>query len=100
MGGFTQRLIADVDDREDPLREKLWTIASFIVDSYARDPDLMKVIIVEVTRAANTFGQTHLEKIREAYIGIARIVEQAQRSGELKSRRHSSFCGVSFLWLG
>ena len=27
----------------------------------------MKVIVVEVTRAANTFGRTHLEKIREAY---------------------------------
>ena len=29
---------------------------SFIVDSYRHDPELMKVIIVEVTRAANSFG--------------------------------------------
>jgi len=36
----------------------------------------MKVIIVEVTRAANTFGQTHLAKIREAYDLIAEIVSQ------------------------
>ena len=31
----------------------------------------MKVIIVEVTRAANTFGLTHLSKIRDAYAQIA-----------------------------
>ena len=39
-----------------PAREKLHAIASFIVDSYRHDPELMKVIIVEVTRAANSFG--------------------------------------------
>ena len=61
-----------------PPREKLRAIAAFIVDSYRHEPDLMKVIIVEVTRAANTFGRTHLDKIREAYAGIARIVERAQ----------------------
>ena len=33
----------------------------------------MKVIIVEVTRAANSFGQTHLAQIREAYELIGRI---------------------------
>ena len=60
-------VIADIDRQAIPAREKLHAIASFIVDSYRHDPDLMKVIIVEVTRAANSFGQTHLEKIREAY---------------------------------
>ena len=53
-------LIRDVDTQPLPVREKLGAIASFIVDSYRHDPDLMKVIIVEVTRAANSFGQTHL----------------------------------------
>ena len=48
-------------------REKLAAIAGFIVDSYRHDPELMKVIIVEVTRAANWFGRTHLPEIRQAY---------------------------------
>ena len=42
-------------------------VAGFIVDSYRHDPELMKVIIVEVTRAANSFGRTHLPEIRRAY---------------------------------
>src|SRR4051812_48303489 len=73
--------IAEIDARELPAREKLYGVASFIIDSYRHDPDLMKVIIVEVTRAANSFGALHLDKIREAYLGIAGIVESAREQG-------------------
>ena len=58
-------LIREVDAQPIPVREKLRAIASFIIDSYHHDPDLMKVIIVEVTRAANSFGQTHIGQIRD-----------------------------------
>src|SRR5687768_3365210 len=68
--------IAEIDRRDDlAVRDKLQLVASFIIDSYRNEPDLMKVIIVEVTRAANSFGRIHLDKIREAYTGIADIVE-------------------------
>src|SRR6266540_5576609 len=58
--------IREIDTRPISARDKLHAIASFIVDSYRHDPDLMKVIIVEVTRAANSFGAVHLAKIAEA----------------------------------
>src|SRR6185436_18554099 len=48
--------IGEIDARDLPSREKLRSVAGFIIDSYRHDPDLMKVIIVEVTRAANSFG--------------------------------------------
>src|SRR5688500_10261247 len=38
--------IETVDRQDGPVREKLHAIASFIIDSYHHDPDLMKVIIV------------------------------------------------------
>ena len=77
----------DEADRSDvPVRDKLHAIASFIIDSYRNDPDLMKVIIVEVTRAANTFGRAHLDEIRQAYEGIAAIVAQAQEDGHVPGR--------------
>src|SRR5256885_12155128 len=63
--------IAESDASARSPRDKLYAVAAFIIDSYRHDPELMKVIIVEVTLAANTFGLTHLEKIREAYAGIA-----------------------------
>jgi len=89
--------IAEIDARDDlPAREKLYAVASFIIDSYRHDPDLMKVIIVEVTRAANSFGALHLDKIREAYQGIAGIVESARAEGSFKSDIPSEFAAMCF----
>jgi TetR/AcrR family transcriptional regulator, fatty acid metabolism regulator protein len=90
------RAIGEVDAQPLPAREKLYAIASFIVDSYRHDPDLMKVIIVEVTRAANTFGRTHLAHIREAYIGIAAIVERAQKDGVFRTDVTPDFAAMAF----
>lgn len=88
--------IAGADASGDPAPEKLRTIAGFIIDSYRRDPDLMKVIIVEVTRAANTFGLTHLAKIREAYAGIAGIVAGAQAAGLFRTQITPEFAAQAF----
>jgi len=99
---FTERwsvllqVIADTDAEDLPAREKLRAIAAFIIDSYRHDPDLMKVIIVEVTRAANTFGLTHLDKIREAYQLIAGIVAGAQASGEFRTDVTAQFAALAF----
>jgi TetR/AcrR family fatty acid metabolism transcriptional regulator len=88
--------IAEIDARDLPARDKLHGVAGFIIDSYRHDPDLMKVIIVEVTRAANSFGALHLARIREAYEGIARIVESARDEGSFKSGIPSEFAAMCF----
>jgi TetR/AcrR family transcriptional regulator, fatty acid metabolism regulator protein len=89
-------LIREVDAELIPVRDKLRAIASFIVDSYAHDPDVMKVIIVEVTRAANSFGQTHLAEIREAYDLIERIVSKAQAEGLFRPEIDARFAAMAF----
>jgi TetR/AcrR family transcriptional regulator, fatty acid metabolism regulator protein len=99
---FTERwrvllsVIADTDAQDIPAREKLRAIAAFIIDSYRHDPELMKVIIVEVTRAANTFGRTHLPEIREAYAGIATIVRSAQKEGVFTDTVTAEFAAMAF----
>ncbi|MBA3328560.1 MAG: TetR/AcrR family transcriptional regulator [Solirubrobacterales bacterium] len=89
-------VISEIDGRDLPPREKLYAIGGFIMDSYRHDPDLMKVIIVEVTRAANTFGRTHLGKIREAYALIAEIVAKAQAEGSFKRKVTPQFAALAF----
>jgi AcrR family transcriptional regulator len=91
--------ITAVDGSERSAREKLHAIATFIVDSYRHDPELMKVIIVEVTRAANTFGRTHLGKIREAYAQIADIVARAQAEGAFRREITPEFAALAFYGL-
>jgi len=89
-------MIREVDVESIPVREKLEAIVSFIVDSYRHDPDLMKVIIVEVTRAANSFGQTHLGQIRMAYELIGEIVAKAQAEGSFKPEIEARFAAMAF----
>jgi AcrR family transcriptional regulator len=99
---FTERwqlmldAIVEIDTREQTAREKLHQVAGFIIDSYKHEPDLMKVIIVEVTRAANTFGRHHLPKIEEAYGLIAGIIEQARADGSFKSDISAEFGAMCF----
>jgi TetR/AcrR family transcriptional regulator, fatty acid metabolism regulator protein len=99
---FTERwslllsTIEEVDGQPIDAREKLDAVARFIIDSYRYDPDLMKVIIVEVTRAANSFGRTHLREIRRAYEMIAKIVADAQRAGTFRSDVDPEFASMWF----
>ena len=88
--------IRETDAQAIPASEKLGHIAGFIIESYRHDPDLMKVIIVEVTRAANSFGAVHIGKIGEAYALIRGVVEKAQQSGEFRSEIPAEFAVMSF----
>jgi AcrR family transcriptional regulator len=88
--------IEEVDGLRISAREKLDAVAGFIIDSYRHEPDLMKVIVVEVTRAANSFGRTHLPEIRRAYDMIAKIVADAQRTGDFRKDVDPEFASMWF----
>jgi TetR/AcrR family fatty acid metabolism transcriptional regulator len=94
--GLMVDAIAAIDARDQPARAKLYEVAAFIVDSYRHDPDVMKVIIVEVTRAANSFGAAHLPTISEAYRQIQAIVEKAQANGEFRDTVPARFAAMAF----
>ena len=99
---FTERwslllaAIEEADASAETPRSKLAAVASFIVDSYRHEPELMKVIIVEVTRAANSFGRTHLPEIRRAYDSITKIVSEGQEAGAFRSDIDPAFASMSF----
>jgi AcrR family transcriptional regulator len=97
--GLMLATIAEIEKESLSARGKLGAIADFIIDSYRYDPDLMKVIIVEVTRAANTFGQTHLAEIRKAYREVASIVKRAQEDGVFRPEIDPAFAALAFYGL-
>jgi len=88
--------IAQTDGQRIPARDKLHAIAAAIIDFYRYDPQLMKVIIVEVMRSANTFGLRHSEKIVEAYALIGEIVAKAQAEGSFKPEVSPRFAALAF----
>jgi TetR/AcrR family transcriptional regulator, fatty acid metabolism regulator protein len=88
--------IDEIDREPITARQKLDAVAGFIIDSYRHDPELMKVIIVEVTRAANSFGRTHLPEINRAYDAIAKIVADGQKHGEFRRDVDPGFASMWF----
>jgi TetR/AcrR family transcriptional regulator, fatty acid metabolism regulator protein len=94
--GVMLAMIREVDQLPLGARDKLDAVAGFIIDSYRHDPELMKVIIVEVTRAANSFGRQHLDVIREAYDGIAGMVRAAQEDGSFRDAVSADFAALAF----
>jgi TetR/AcrR family transcriptional regulator, fatty acid metabolism regulator protein len=99
---FTERwslllaAIEEADREQETPRDKLAAVATFIIDSYRHDPDLMKVIVVEVTRAANSFGRTHLPEINRAYEMIAKIVADGQAEGVFRANVDAQFASMWF----
>ena len=99
---FTERWALLVEASQEirssdvPPRDKLAGVANFIIESYRHEPELMKVIIVEVTRAANSFGRTHLPEIRKAYDLVAEIVADAQAKGEFRDDVDPNFAAMVF----
>ena len=99
---FTERwslllvAIEEADRSGDDPRDKLRSVARFIIESYRYDPDLMKVIIVEVTRAANSFGRTHLDDIDAAFRLIERIITEGQSSGAFRKEVDPYFASMTF----
>ena len=84
-------------DRElGSAREKLAAVAGFIIDSYRYDPDLMKVVVIEVTRAANSFGRTHFPLIQQAYQSIEKMVADGQADGSFRSDIDPVFASMLF----
>jgi AcrR family transcriptional regulator len=88
--------ITEIDGRPISPRSKLDAVAGFIIDSYRHDPELMKVIIVEVTRAANSFGRTHLPEISQAYDRIAKLVSDGQQEGAFRADIDPIFASMWF----
>ena len=88
--------IREADDELDTPQEKLKAAAGFIIESYRHNPELMKVIIIEVTRAANSFGATHLPEISRAYDAVAQIVSEGQASGVFRPEVDPDFVGMWF----
>jgi len=88
--------IAKTDAERIPARDKLHAISAAIIDFYRYDPALMKVIIVEVMRSANSFGLRHAGKIVEAYELIGEIVAKAQAEGTFKPEVSPRFAALAF----
>jgi AcrR family transcriptional regulator len=75
--------VRDVEESGAPAREQIRQVAAILLRSWRRDPDLVRVLIREVTRSAE-LGR-RVGEIAEAFAAIERIIRAGQERGELRA---------------
>jgi len=75
--------IESVEESGDPPREQLRKVAEILLRSWRRDPDLVRVLVLEVTRSQHLPGE--MDEIVEAFAAIQEIVERGQADGSIRS---------------
>jgi TetR/AcrR family transcriptional regulator, fatty acid metabolism regulator protein len=75
--------IKSVEKAGDPPREQLRKVAEILLRSWRRDPDLVRVLVLEVTRSPHLPGE--MDEIVASFAAIQEIVERGQADGSIRS---------------
>lgn len=73
----------EVEESGDPAREQLRKVAAVVLRTWRRDPDLVRVLVREVTRTPAI--QRQAEEVGHAFEAIERIIRSGQERGQLRS---------------
>jgi AcrR family transcriptional regulator len=74
--------IEAVEEDGEPAAEQLRKVAAIVLRTWKRDPDLVRVLVREVTRSPHI--QREVEEIEQAYEALQRIVRRGQETGEFR----------------
>ena len=72
----------DVEESGTDAREQIRRLAAIVLRTWRRDPDLVRVLIREVTRTPQLLNE--IDEFAEALAAIERIVAGGQERGELR----------------
>jgi TetR/AcrR family fatty acid metabolism transcriptional regulator len=75
--------IKSVEQTDDPPREQLRKVAEILLRSWPRDPDLVRVLVLEVTRSPHLPGE--MDEIVESFAAIQEVVERGQADGSIRA---------------
>jgi TetR/AcrR family fatty acid metabolism transcriptional regulator len=75
--------IKSVEQTGDPPREQLRKVAEILLRSWRRDPDLVRVLVLEVTRSPHLPGE--MDEIVESFAAIQEVVERGQADGSIRA---------------
>ncbi len=75
--------VQSVEETDETARERLAGIAKILLRSWRRDPDLVRVLVREVTRSSHL--QERIDEIDAAFAGLERIIARGQEEGEFRA---------------
>ena len=74
--------VRSVEETDESARERLAGIAKILLRAWRRDPDLVRVLVREVTRSSHV--QRRVDEIDQAFAGLERIISRGQEEGEFR----------------
>ena len=72
-----------VEETDESARERLAGVAKILLRAWRRDPDLVRVLVREVTRSSHV--QRRIDEIDQAFAGLERIIARGQEDGEFRA---------------
>ena len=87
---------ARVGESDEPAHEQLRQVAAILLRSWRRDPDLVRVLVREVTRSPQL--QQQVDEIAAALRSLQEIIERGQAAGEFRTDVDARL--VSVVWYG
>jgi TetR/AcrR family transcriptional regulator, fatty acid metabolism regulator protein len=75
--------VRSVEETDESARDRLAGIAKIFLRAWRRDPDLVRVLVREVTRSSHV--QRRVDEIDQAFAGLERIIAHGQQEGEFRS---------------
>jgi TetR/AcrR family fatty acid metabolism transcriptional regulator len=86
--------VHEVEEARVPAAEAVRQVTALLLRSWRRDPDLVRVLVREVTR--NQHVQEEVEELTQAMDALERIVRRGQESGEFRSELDARLAAVVF----
>jgi len=84
----------EVEESGEPAREQLRKVAAVVLRTWRRDPDLVRVLVREVTRTPAI--QRQAEEVGHAFEAIERIIRSGQERGQLRSDLDARLAALVF----
>jgi TetR/AcrR family fatty acid metabolism transcriptional regulator len=86
--------IVSVQEPGEPARESLRKTAAIVLRTWGNDPDLVRVLVREVTRSPHL--QKEVEEIEQAFKMLREIIERGQANGEFRRDLDPRFAATVF----
>jgi len=86
--------IREIEERGGPAGEQLRRVAALFLRAWARDPDLVRVLVREVARSPQV--QRQVEEVGAVFDAIRGIIERGQAAGEFRDDVDPQFASWIF----
>src|SRR5881409_859494 len=88
--------VRSVEESDETARDRLAGVAKILLRAWRRDPDLVRVLVREVTRGSHL--QQRIDEIDQAFAGLERIIARGQEEGEFRADLNPRM--VSYVFYG